>query len=142
MKSKNILVSVMMIILIANILNLILLISAHEKIKNIEYQGKDCSGLDLFNTSYCLRNELALFYKYNISNLDNDLNLNELKDLGGVCWHYAEYYDNRLKELGFNSKLILVNIKEKLDHEFTITSNEEGYCVLDQLIVRCVELKT
>jgi hypothetical protein len=93
-----------------------------------------CYGLDLLNTSDCLQKELKEFYKYNISMQHEKYSLETLKKNGGVCWHFAQWYLDRAKDIGYNSVTSIVQINKNNSHEFAIISNEEGYCVLDQNI--------
>lgn len=101
-----------------------------------------CSGNNLFNTSKCLRNELKTFYKYNSSNIGKKLSLEALKEQGGVCEHYSQWYKSQIDSLkGFYGKEVIVDIDEEVAHQLTVISNEEGYCILDQTIINCFPLK-
>jgi len=97
---------------------------------------------DLFSYSQNLNTEVNEFWKYNLSNIKNDLTLEQLKEQGGVCWHYADYYVDRiLNETSFYAKKVRITSTEKVDHEFTIASGKEGYCVLDQTKIWCFRFK-
>lgn len=99
----------------------------------------ECKNLNLFNTSYCLRDNLREWFNYNISNVGKNLTLDELKQEGGVCQHYAEWYSAQMKSLGFHTQEIIIDTDGTL-HEFTIASNYEGYCLADQRTVVCYRL--
>jgi len=104
-------------------------------------KNTSCSNLSLLNTSECLRNELKTFYKYNYSEVHSDYNLSRIKIYGGVCWHYAKWYSEKIKQLNnFYYQEVHIEISEKYAHNFTIISNEEGYCILDQINIYCNKL--
>lgn len=99
----------------------------------------NCSNLTLIGTSVCLESELSQWYKYNISNAEKTLSLEELKQQGGVCHHYAEWYYNQANNLGFNAEKVIIQMSSNISHEMTIISDETGYCVLDQTDTWCWE---
>jgi hypothetical protein len=120
----------------------------------------DCKGLDIVNTSYCLRNELQNFFFYNISNAGKDLSLDEFRSLGGVCHHASLWYVDKLKALGgyfvedskrkytqpinctpFCIVNDIVPTSSTTAHEYVIISNIQYMCKLDQLNVYCMEFK-
>ncbi len=101
----------------------------------------NCSGLDLMTSSKCLQNELVEFYKYNLSNMKTELTLEQLKEVGGVCWHYADWYKENIESLGFYAKTVTFDMNDTLLHRVTIASNMDAYCVLDQLNVKCTRME-
>jgi len=103
----------------------------------ISSENIDCFNLSLEDTSYCLRDKLKGFYKYNISNIDADLSLEELKEQGGVCRHFADWYFEQLKSAPFYTKEVTFDISDENAHKITIVSSPNGYCILDQLSVKC-----
>ena len=110
----------------------------------LEYKDSNCSNLDLLNTSYCLREELKTFYKYNLSNIKTNLTLEQLKEFGGVCWHYSQWYFDNIGNNFYKEQVRITtyeneNVNE--GHKFTIISNKEGYCTLDMLDVQCHRFK-
>jgi hypothetical protein len=101
---------------------------------------QDCANLSLTDTSTCLQQEVSTFFYYNITNRYAPFNINRLKAEGGVCWQYADYYEQRLKEIGeFYSTYVIIPTGDKVigTHEFLVMSSDEGYCVLDQLYRDC-----
>jgi hypothetical protein len=96
----------------------------------------NCSDMGLVDTAACLKNQVSAFYYYNISNVGKDLTEEELKQQGGVCKHYAEWYSNQAQNLGFYTKEIVFSVGD-LNHEVALISNNEGYCVLDQTSAHC-----
>jgi len=96
---------------------------------------KQCSNLSLEETSYCLRDFVKEFYKY-----DNEWNspvktLEELKEDGGICQDYARFYIKWAKELGFNGAIAQSGwvYQIKPSHAWAIIWGDERYCELDQL---------
>jgi len=103
-------------------------------------QNDSCANLSLEETSNCLVKELKEFYNYNISNLHlywnkgfpNIKNWTKIKQEGGVCWHYSEWYVKRAEELGFRGKRVRVDY-EPTDHAIALlTNNKNEYCIIDQ----------
>ena len=143
------------VITIAVIINIIFLGPIPDK-QNLS-ENLSCEGKDIFETSNCLKNELSEFFNYNISNKGKDLNLSQLKEQGGVCRHYADYYMDNFLKLGARAINLKQYYKEdtppyyvsefvfpvtnKTSHVITIVSNEDGWCSLDQLEVKCWKFK-
>jgi len=110
-------------------------------IKSSEVLNNKCSNLSsLEATSKCLVKELSEFYNYNESNSYLYWNngrpkiedWDKIKEEGGVCWHYAEWYVMRAKELGFIGGMIIVDY-EPISHAIALlTNNKDEYCVIDQ----------
>jgi len=102
-----------------------------------------CENKSLVDTSECLKDYLKTFYNYNLSEKDSEYNLTRIKEVGGVCWHYAKWYKDNLINLGFNTKTIEF-FGNDTGHEIAIgwTNDLRGgeYCVLDQLDINCVKL--
>jgi len=108
--------------------------------KNNNLYSDSCDNADLINTSLCLKEQLSKFYNYNFSNAGKNLNLEELSKEGGVCSHYANWYKDRANELGFYATETLIHTSSDADHVYTTISDETGYCILDQLTVKCIPL--
>lgn len=120
-------------------------------------ETSDCKNMNLFNTSDCLNKDVRAFYKYNESSKGKNLSLDELKIVGGVCRHYADYYSERLKQLGgilltdeethfvrdnesaFYIKKIIISANKDINHVFVVVSNYEGYCNLDGKLYYCIK---
>jgi len=102
---------------------------------------EECVNLSLKATSYCLKNYVGEIYKYNVTQDIKKLTLEELKENGGDCKNWAELYYDYGKELGFYVRRPLIDIDKRSAHTFTVISDETGYCILDQLSIKCVELE-
>ena len=96
-----------------------------------------CKNLNIFNTAVCLRKNVKSFYNYNESNIGKSLTFEELKQQGGVCSHYSLLYYNAGKTLGFYSEEVTISYDEDIGHIFTIISNADGYCLLDEINIQC-----
>lgn len=88
-----------------------------------------------------LHNEVAQFYHYNRTNFGRTLSDQELRVQGGVCQHYANYYVARAQQMGITARYVFFNLNETENHAVAIISDSTGYCVLDQLVQRCVRVK-
>lgn len=99
----------------------------------------DCNNLNLMNTSDCLVNEVSKWFIYNMTNWQKNITEEQLKNEGGTCWAYADWYDSQVKNLGFNSTEVIIPSGKISTHKFTVISNEEGYCILDQIYTWCFE---
>jgi hypothetical protein len=116
-----------------------------------------CRNNTLEDKAYCLARVLKLFYKYNITNAGKEMSFDEIVEQGGVCSHYANLYKEWILQLNgtytkngdlgvFENDTQLyvsyttLHTSNTTSHKFTIMSSSEGYCILDQLVVRCVAL--
>jgi len=112
-----------------------------DKPDTIEGIISSCKDLDLKNSSECVLGITKDFYKYNIDNVGRTLSFPELRDEGGVCSSWSEYYSEIGKNLGFSTRDIIVPIDDYSVHEFSVWSSETGYCILDQTKLMCVGLQ-
>jgi len=92
--------------------------------------AENCKGLDLHDTCACLNVNIRQIYKYNYS--ETDKTFNELMKEGGDCRDWSLLYYRLGKQLGFNSKIIYVDMDNQNKHAFCTLSNKNGYCLLDQ----------
>lgn len=78
---------------------------------------------------------LSEFWKYNISNIRKDLSDEELKEEGGVCWQYSDWYVEQAKSRGLMGKKIEFWGSEDIGHAIAIVYDKEisQYCILDQM---------
>ena len=100
-----------------------------------------CRESNLEEAGSCAVKVTSGFYKYNIGNVGRELAFSELKEEGGVCSSWSEYYTEIGRDLGYNAENIIIPISENTDHEFSVWSNEEAYYVLDQIEVNCTKLQ-
>jgi len=106
------------------------------------FETSNCSGLDFLMTAKCLNDDLREWYNYNLSNINKQMNLSELKVNGGVCWQYANYYKENFINFGFNARTIYLNADD-MGHSITLAwtknlSDGNGtYCIADQRKVFC-----
>jgi hypothetical protein len=150
-------ISIFILLGIASINILYFLNYDKTNLQSINVIESDCNGMDLINTSYCLQKELKIFYKYNLSQVDEKYNLSKLKLYGGVCWQWSEYYKERLINLGaeyiesnkihikkdssdtakFYITLQTIPVDYEYNHEYAVVSNNISFCKLDELNVDC-----
>jgi hypothetical protein len=100
-----------------------------------------CDDKDLENASFCVVDITKTFFKYNLDNLDKDLDFQTLKQEGGVCENWSKYYSELGEELGFRTRSVVVSTSQNTAHAFSLWSSEEGYCILDQTELICVGLQ-
>ena len=110
---------------------------------NIDLSSKTdtSSNYSLEEYSLVALDELKTFYKYNSSNVGEDLTDEQLKTEGGVCDHYATWYVNKFKENGFEGKEIDL-YGDTRGHAIALVwdNNLTEYCLLDQLERSCIRL--
>lgn len=101
---------------------------------------ENCSNLSLSQTASCLRSELSNWYYYNYSNIGKDLTLEQLKKEGGVCTHYTAWYIKQMSDYGFYAQKVYIDLNGTYAHAFAVASMNNTYCILDQTIIKCVDL--
>jgi hypothetical protein len=105
----------------------------------------NCYNLSLKESSICLRNNIKLFYNYTITDdeVAKNMTLEQIKELGTDCGGWAFLYERLGKGLGFNAETN--NYKGKKDvypgHRWAVLWDNETYCNIDQLSVKCKEIK-
>lgn len=107
------------------------------KVQGKYVQIDGCNNLSLENTAYCLRDNTREFYSYNLTQDIIKLSLEELKENGGDCKNWAEYYIDQASALGFNAMRPSILTGMKKAHTFAIISDDTGYCLIDQMVVDC-----
>ncbi|MFZ5954866.1 MAG: hypothetical protein ACOYT4_00410 [Nanoarchaeota archaeon] len=111
-----------------------------KKVSSSEQEIIDnCKDKEIISASYCLKDNVKTFYKYKKTWDSNSLNFSELKENGGDCKNYAELYEKLGTQLGFNAEISKIKIDYTKAHAFTVLSNEDAYCVIDMLDVKCTE---
>lgn len=107
-----------------------------------ENYALDCTNLSLVETALCLRENVSAIFSYNITPDDWDLTYEELVTRGGDCRDWAFYYEQIMPE-GFYGRTFGFEYTNETAHRFFVLSNDEGYCILDQLApIRCNRLGT
>jgi hypothetical protein len=101
-----------------------------------------CANLSTYRMADCLVNYVSTFYIYNRSNKDNNLDFEQLKSQGGVCWHWANLYKKMGTDLGAYTYRIDIKINDSMDHALNIISKNNTYCIVDQdTLVGCIKLE-
>lgn len=112
------------------------------KIQNNYNSPKECANLSLMETANCLNENIKSIYKYNLTDDSIDLTLDQLKQRGGDCNDWTKLYKEYANDLGFYTTTPLIKIKKGFAHTFLIMSNKEGYCILDQKMIKCYKIIT
>lgn len=87
----------------------------------------------------CEVDKTSEWYNYNISNINKDLTVEQLKKSGGVCWQYANYYVKLFASYNFTGTTYNFPIG-KINHMVALVKKDNFYCWIDQLDYHCVEL--
>lgn len=94
-----------------------------------------CSKEDIFEDAYCFNNLIKTFYKYNASNIGKDLDFEELKEQGGVCNQWSDFYCSVGDKLGYYTSTPSFETEKMekylISHQICIWSNFEGYVIFD-----------
>jgi len=110
------------------------------KDKNVE-TIEECENLSMESTARCLNRYVKKIYKYKPRVDTEDPTLNELIEEGGDCKNWAEFYVSQIRKLGYFAKRPIIITGNDSAHTFAVISSEEGYCILDQKIIKCFNLK-
>lgn len=100
---------------------------------------KDMSNLELIAIN--ITKDINSFYKHNLSKVGVDISDEELKTAGGVCWNYAQYAEEQAKKQGVYATIPTIYMTKNKTHAFTIISNNEGFCIIDQWTYECMAQK-
>lgn len=98
-----------------------------------------CENMSLSGSVNCLVKKVRVFYKYNETDENIELTLEELKERGGDCWDYSKLYANAAEKLGFGYEFVLLPMGLGKKHAIVVIYSEEGYCIVDQRSVMCTE---
>ena len=109
-----------------------------KKTESIESIANSCSEKNLLDSAECVTELTKQFYKYNWDNLDKELDFQNLKEQGGVCTSWSDYYNKIGQSLGFYTENIIIQVDDGLSHEFNVWSNKDQYCILDQTEIICI----
>ena len=144
---KNLLVFVFIVlIMFINLLSLIPQNIESKTISNITQQNilESCKNLNLENTAFCLKNNIKPFYKFKERNDNLKIPFSMLRDYGGDCKDWSEFYNDSLSKLGYNAEYIILQ-NDTFAHTHLITwefnNNQTTYCSIDQLNINCYNIK-
>jgi hypothetical protein len=112
----------------------------NETPQSIEEVANYCKGKNLSESTSCVVKITSKFYKYNLDNIGREMTFEQLKEEGGVCSSWSDYYSQIGELLGYKSRNITIPLSKEVSHEFSVWSDENGYCILDQTEVSCFDL--
>ena len=108
-----------------------------EQIPNSENEIVDnCKNLDLVESTYCLRDNVETFYFYNATK-ESYSDIPTLQKNNGDCLNYAKLYSRLADKLEFDTKLVYVEESGEKVHVLPLISDNEGYCIIDDLKINC-----
>jgi hypothetical protein len=95
---------------------------------------KVMEDMDARTETFRMWNELKEFWYFNESNIRNKLTQEELKEEGGVCWHYSDWYVEEAKKKGLMGKKIEFWGSGEVGHSVAIIYDKDidQYCLVDQ----------
>ena len=104
----------------------------------------NCRNLTLRETAYCLKDNIEVFYIYNVTDDDiaETMTLDEIKEVGTDCGGYSYLYRRLAKEIGFNATTNRYNGIKNVHpaHRWAEIWDNETWCKLDLLKVKCYEI--
>ena len=92
---------------------------------------------DIRGTLSCARNHLFNDYKYVITSDFVSLTFDELLEQGGDCKNWNDLWRNIGHDYYYDVEAVLIEGRDGEFHIFSIISNSEGYCLVDQMTVDC-----
>ncbi len=92
---------------------------------------------DIQGTLTCVRNRLMIDYKYVITSDIVTLSFDELLETGGDCQNWNDLWGNIGRDYYYDVEDVIVESRNGTFHIFSIISETEGYCLVDQMIVEC-----
>ena len=96
----------------------------------------NCKGLNLIESTYCLRDNVETFYFYNATK-ESYSDIPTLQKNNGDCLNYAKLYSRLADKLEFDTKLVYAENNGEKVHVFPLISDNEGYCIIDDLKINC-----
>jgi hypothetical protein len=102
-----------------------------------DYNVTDCYDLNLFDTVNCTVKYVTTFYKYNETDDNIILSFDELKNRGGDCKDWSEFYVSEMLKYNFSGEVYTFNMNKKYNHAIANIHNDMGYCIIDQQGYSC-----
>jgi len=110
------------------------IIEANKELSITKYIYDVCSKEELPSDKlYCLNDYVQAHYKYRDVG-DTIYTIDEMFEDGADCKSYSFYYATLSEMMGFEYTFIIIGN----NHVVTITTFENGYCLLDQSFADCV----
>lgn len=103
---------------------------------------EECKNWTLLSDiALCLKNKITPVYKYVVRN-ETIKPFSYLVENGGDCYDWNMLYAKLAKEIGVNANTLTFPMDSKVSHLITIISDNDEYCVLDQINQpRCYKIK-
>ncbi len=100
-----------------------------------------CKNRELPETAHCFKNNIKTFYSYEITDDAISKNFTAIKKYGGDCKIWSELYEEICDKTDFYCRTLRFSTSEGKGHAIFVMSDETGYCTIDQLNVKCIELQ-
>lgn len=105
----------------------------------------DCQGLLLFETVECVNKHISSFYKFKENDDNIKIPFNQLRDEGGDCKDWSEFWSETLSDLGYMNKFNVMSNGVDFAHVNILTWNFNGeertYCLIDEINFECWKIK-
>jgi hypothetical protein len=115
------------------------IVSQVENTNNIINDSFICQNLSLKKTVNCVVDYVSGFYKYNLTDDSVNLSFEQLRNRGGDCKDWSEFYVKEFIDYGFKAEMIIFNVDSKTNHAYVNVHDESGYCVVGALNYDCVD---
>ena len=99
--------------------------------------NKNISNSRIDNNLGCILSHVEKFYFYQRRADDENITFNKLMQEGGDCGNWARFWEYIGKENNYEINPIRVTVNESVSHRFSVISNKQGYCLIDQITMEC-----
>ncbi len=100
---------------------------------------EDCqTSIDIDGKLECVRAHLLKFYIYQVRADNESITFAELMNDGGDCGNWADFWEYVGEQYDFDIMPARISVNKTTAHRFSILSNDQGYCRVDQRQVDCM----
>jgi len=86
----------------------------------------------------CVNEHVSRFYHYVVRDDDEVINFTVLMQEGGDCGNWAKFWEYVGAQYDYDIEPVRIDVeKGVVAHRFSILSNQQGYCNVDQTNVDC-----
>ncbi len=104
----------------------------------VEEMSAQCNHLERIDKRLqCVNTRVQMVYTYKVRPDDEIISFDTLMTEGGDCGNWAKLWEFIAEQYEYDIEPIRVGINETTAHRFSIISNEQGYCTVDQTKVKC-----
>ena len=85
----------------------------------------------------CVKTHVDRFYYYVVRPDNQTISYNTLMNDGGDCGNWAKFWEYFAEQYNYQITPIRISVDNETAHRFSIFSNSEGYCRVDQTTLDC-----